>query len=167
MKTSLLIVLGVASVLSAAGSANAATAAQDFVTKASAANEFEIESSKLALEKSQDRNIKAFAQQMIDDHTKTGQKLRDALSTSTSHAEAKDQLDDKGQKNMDKLNSLSGDDFNKEYVSEQTSAHKEAVSLFSDYAGSGDDPTLKSFASDTLPTLKMHLQHVQELKTTH
>ena len=35
---------------------------------------------------------------------------------------------------LDKLNSLNGDDFRKQYFSDQVSAHKDAVSLFERYA---------------------------------
>jgi putative membrane protein len=141
--------------------------AQDFVTKASIANEFEIESSRLALEKSQDREIKGFAQEMIDDHTKAGDKLKDALKASASHPQAATKLDEATQQKMTRLESLSTDDFNNTYVSMQLDAHKEAVGLFGNYASNGDDKDLKNFASETLPTLKDHLEHVQKLKADH
>jgi putative membrane protein len=145
-----------------AASANAAPTAQDFVTKASIAGRFEIESSKLALTKSSNPDVKAFAQQMIDDHTQASQDL--AVAAKPSGAQPADALDDKHQKKLDKLNDLSGKKFDKEYISCQTKAHKKAVSLFSDYAKSGDDASLKDFASKTLPTLQGHLDHVKKLK---
>lgn len=48
----------------------------------------------------------------------------------------------------------------------QTDAHKEAVSLFSDYSKNGTDPVLKQFATDTLPALQAHLDHVKQLKAS-
>lgn len=140
------------------------SSAQDFVTKASIANEFEIESSKLALDKSQDGPIKSFAQAMVTDHTKTADAMTSALRASRSGAQAATKLDDKHQKLMDKLEAAGGGNFNKQYVSIQTDAHKEAVSLFSSYANNGKDKPLRDFAADTLPTLKDHLKHVQDLK---
>lgn len=64
---------------------------------------------------------------------------------------------------LDKLNSLSGDDFRKQYFSDQVSAHKDAVSLFERYGKGGDNPKLKDWASTTLPTLKHHLEMAQGL----
>ena len=55
----------------AAATAQASTiSARDFVHKASIANQFEIESSQLALDKAQSSEVKSFAQRMVDDHTK-------------------------------------------------------------------------------------------------
>lgn len=152
-------------VLSAA-SASAHTSTKTFVHDASIANEFEIESSQLALDKSQNSDIKAFAQRMVDDHTKTGDKLKEALKSSGDKEQPAESLDDTHRQLLDKLKAASGADFDRQYIAIQTQAHKEAVHLFSDYAKSGKDAALKKFASDTLPTLKDHLKHVKELKAS-
>ena len=138
--------------------------ANDFVQKASIANKFEIDSSHLALERSQNGDVKSFAQRMVDDHTTTGDKLKEVLESSKSQAEPADELDDKHQKLMDKLQRLSGRSFDSQYISMQNDAHKEAVKLFTEYSKHGKDPALKSFAAETLPTLKQHLNHVQQMK---
>ena len=54
---------------------------QEFVTKAAGAGSFEIQSSQLALTKSQNAGITAFAQMMIDDHTKAAEGLKTAAQT--------------------------------------------------------------------------------------
>src|ERR1700759_2325384 len=58
---------------------------QDFVTEAAQSDMFEIQSSKLALN-SADAPTKAFAQQMIDDHTKTTDELKGAVGKGEAHA---------------------------------------------------------------------------------
>jgi putative membrane protein len=141
-----------------------AISTQDFVHTASIANEFEIESSQLALEKSQNDNIKKFAQRMVDDHTKTGEKMKEVLSSTDLKVKPADKLDNKHQKMLDKLKSASNDNFDRQYVSIQNEAHREAVDLFDSYSKSGKDARLKGFASETLPTLKEHLEHVEQLK---
>jgi putative membrane protein len=151
--------------IAAVSSAYAKTSTEDFVHMASIANSFEIQSSKLALEKSQSKEIKSFAQRMIDDHTKAEDELHQTLQTADlDPSMAQDTLDNKNEKIFDKLQTASGDDFNKQYVSAQTDAHKDAVKLFSDYAKHGDNTALKDFAAKTLPTLKDHLKHVEHLK---
>jgi putative membrane protein len=140
---------------------------EDFVRKASIANEFEIESSKLALDRSQSKDIKLFARRVIDDHTKTGKDLKDVLRSSHAKMQAEEKLDDEHQKLLDKLEATSGDDFNSQYVSLQTDAHKKAIALFSDYSKHGEDAVLKEFATDTLPTLEDHLEHAEKLDTGH
>src|SRR3954447_10075822 len=54
---------------------------QDFATKAGAAGMFEIQSSQLALSKSQNADVKAFAQKMVDDHTKAADELKTAAAS--------------------------------------------------------------------------------------
>ncbi|HEV7642712.1 MAG TPA: DUF4142 domain-containing protein [Pyrinomonadaceae bacterium] len=139
----------------------------DFVKKVSIANKFEIDSSKLALEKSVNPNVKTFAQQMIDDHMKAGSALKTALSTTKTDAKIEDDLDSTHQDLIDKLKASSSETFDAQYIAMQTDAHKEAVSLFSGYAMNGDDASVKKFAEQTLPTLKSHLEHVQKLKANN
>ncbi len=151
--------------MAAASAAHAKTSTEDFVHTAAIANAFEIQTSKLALEKSQDKDIKHFAQQMIDDHTQTNEKMNQVLqSAHLDSSMANDTLDDKHEKIFDKLQNASGDDFNRQYISAQTHAHKDAVKLFGDYAKHGDNKPLKHFAANTLPALKDHLKHVEQLK---
>jgi len=138
----------------------------DFVKNASIAGKFEIDSSKLALTKSKNADVKAFAQQMIKDHTKASNKLKsDVKKAKVDKSNLQDKLDDKHQALMDELNKdENGAAFDKDYISKQVDAHDEAVSLFSDYSKDGDNAVLKDFAAKTLPTLKMHQEHVQKLQ---
>lgn len=46
--------------------------AQDLVIEAASANVFEIQSSEIALERSQDKAVQQFAQQMVADHQQVG-----------------------------------------------------------------------------------------------
>ena len=55
-------------------------------------------------------------------------------------------------------------DFDKQYESDQQSAHKDAVSLFERYSKGGDNADLKSFAAKTLPHLQEHLKMAQDLR---
>ncbi len=144
-----------------------AVSAQNFIKNASVCNEFEIESSKLALQKSSSADIKRFAQIMVDDHSKAAVKLDALLKQSDSHVKPVGKLDSKHEKLMGKLESSNGNSFNKQYISIQTDAHKEAVNLFSDYSKNGDDAPLKEFATETLPTLQAHLDHVKQLSDNH
>jgi putative membrane protein len=64
---------------------------------------------------------------------------------------------------IDKLNSLSGADFKKQYFDDQVSAHKDAVSLFKRYGSGGDNQKLRDWASKTLPALQHHLELAESL----
>lgn len=148
--------------LSTAASAATLTS-KDFVKKASAANQFEIQSSQLALETSHNDAIDKFAQRMVDDHTEAAGNLGNALDNSKLKVTPEDDVDAKHKLLLGKLDVESGATFDRDYIGMQLKAHKEAVALFSDYAANGRDPALKKFAQDTLPTLKSHLKHVEQL----
>jgi putative membrane protein len=64
---------------------------------------------------------------------------------------------------LDKLKGLKGNDFAKQYMDDQVSAHKDAVSLFERYGKGGDNDQLKSWANQTVPTLQHHLDMAQSV----
>jgi putative membrane protein len=133
----------------------------DFVKEAAIADMFEVESSKLATQKAEGP-AKNFATQMVEDHTKTSQELKsDAEKANISLPNA---LDSSTQKKLDSLQHLDGQEFTKQYVKDQVSAHKDAVSLFERYGKNGDNNTLKAWATETLPTLQHHLDMAQNLE---
>jgi putative membrane protein len=146
-----------------------ADATQNFIEKATIGNQFEIESSQLALERSKDEKVRTFAQQMIDDHRKAASDLRSAVERSdTKPADASllmSNLDNKHQGMLDKLKAIADDKaFDRRYISMQKDAHDDAVKLFEHYTKKGTNPTLQTFASQALPTLEEHREHVKAMK---
>jgi putative membrane protein len=161
-------VLALVGGISYACTANAAvTRAPDFIEKASISNQFEISSSRLALQNSQNEDVQSFARTMIEDHSQLGDQLKSVISTSSAKLKRPSvSMDSKHQRMLNELNKLSGDDFDKKYVAEQVAGHKEAAHLFDGYAHKGDNVDLKNFAQQNLPTIKEHLQHVEELQSS-
>jgi putative membrane protein len=135
---------------------------QDFVTEAANSDMLEIESSKLVAAKG-DAKDKAFADQMIKDHTATSAELKGLVSSGKVQVNLPAAMDKAHGAKLDKLNSLSGADFTRAYEDMQVSAHKDAVSLFERYAKSGDTADLKAFAAKTLPHLRDHLKMAEDL----
>jgi putative membrane protein len=133
----------------------------DFVQKASIANLFEIKTSQLALQRAINPDVKTFAQEMITDHTKAGSELKAALQTDHSPAQPATTLDDAHQKMLDDLTAAAPDAFDDKYIDIQTKAHDEALSLFKDYADGGKDGPVRQFATETLPVLQTHKDHVK------
>jgi putative membrane protein len=137
---------------------------QDFVTLAAQSDLLEIQSSKLALTKSDSDKTKAFADRMIKDHTETSKELKALVSGGKAQANAPAELDKAHKEKLDKLvKQYDGKDFTKDYNDMQVSAHKDAVSLFERYAKEGDNTDLKAFAAKTLPHLQEHLKMAQDL----
>ncbi len=132
----------------------------DFVTEVAQSDMFELASSKMGVDKS-DGPIKAFASQMITDHTKTTEQLKSAAKADDLSVPSA--LSSTNQDKLDKLAKLNGGDFAKEYMDYQVSAHKDAVSLFQRYGKGGDNAKLKSWAVETLPALQHHLDMARDL----
>jgi len=139
-----------------------APSTEDFVTEAAQSDMFEIDASKLALERS-DAATKTFAQQMINDHEKTTSELKALVDGGKVQATPPAAMSD-GQKDMiADLTKLQGTDFTKQYHDEQVDAHEDAVDLFKRYAEGGENADLKAWAATTLPALEHHLAMAQEL----
>jgi len=134
----------------------------DFVKEVAISDMFEIASNKLGQEKGNAAE-KTFASQMVSDHTKTSNELKELVSSGKVKAELPTTLDSAHQSKLDKLKDKSGKDFSSDFDSMQVSAHKDAVSLFERYAKGGDNADLKNWAGKTLPALKHHLEMAENL----
>ena len=127
----------------------------DFVMHASVGNTFEIEESKLALDRATDPRIKAFAKKMISDHTTAEKNLQEAAGKDKLKTEP--MLDKAHQAMVDNLKSFTGTDFDKIYMADQIASHVETMALVSDYKVNGKEAALKGWADKTLPVVKEHL----------
>ena len=142
-------------------SAAGVTSPQAFATAAASSNMFEIESSKLALERATNDEVRAFAKGMIEDHTAAGEKMKaaaqdDGITPPPVMAE-------KEKAQLEKLRSTEGEAFDQVYLTAQVAAHDEAVAVFDSFSNEGQESALRQFAAETLPTLEEHQAEVREL----
>ncbi|MGA4474610.1 DUF4142 domain-containing protein [Ectopseudomonas chengduensis] len=133
---------------------------EDFVEEASAKGVAEIETAKLALEKSQNEAVKGFAQMMIDDHRRANQQLAELAKSKDLEVSDDAELINQAKALLLKLRSE--DSFDKAYMNNQVVAHRETIELFR-RAVNVDDEELASFARETLPKLEQHLQRAEQL----
>lgn len=146
----------------AAAPAMATPSTSAFLTNTAVANLFEIESSKEALARTRNDKVKAFANQMVTDHTAAGTKFKQAvMEAKLTPPVAK--LDAKHQAVLDDLKKKDGAAFDAAYVKAQRDGHVETVAMFEAYARGGDNARMKAFAGEMLPTLKGHLDQVAKL----
>jgi len=68
------------------------------------------------------------------------------------------------QKKYDELAKLSGEKFDKAFITQLNDDHKKAIRAFEKESKSGVDSELKTWASNTLPTLRHHLEMVQSVE---
>lgn len=135
---------------------------EDFVLKAATSDMFEIESSKLAVERA-DAPTKTFAQQMVADHQKTTDEMKQLIDGGKVKATLPTSMTEAQQETLDKLKGLQGADFTEQYHADQVSAHKDAVDLFKRYGDEGENADLKAWAAKTRPALEHHLMMAEDL----
>jgi putative membrane protein len=99
-----------------------------FLANVSQAGVNEIKLSQLAEEKASDPRVKEFAHKMVTEHTALGKSLQ-PYADNWGVPPAID-LDDSHKSDYEKLNGLSGKDFDKEYIADMVSDHDKAESLF-------------------------------------
>ena len=132
-----------------------------FMTKGAQGGLAEVELGRIAVQKATDPQVMQFAQRMVDDHGKANDKLKQVASSKNVTLPTDPPSDAKREE--DKLNTLSGEQFDKEYMKHMLSDHKKDVSLFRSTANAAKNSDVKQFASETLPTLKQHLQMAQTI----
>ena len=88
----------------------------DFVTEVAQSDMFEIESSKLAASKAQG-DVKAFANQMVTDHTKTTSELKPLAQA--VHITPPTQMSSDQRSKLDKLRAANGKDFTNLFIDNQ------------------------------------------------
>jgi len=115
----------------------------------------------LALQKSANDEIKQFAQKIVDDHTAAGNELKDLAATKSATLPTEPNAKQKA--TYDKLNGLSGEEFDKEFVKVMVKDHEKAVGLFQKQADKGVDAEVKAFAAKTLPVLQGHLEMAKSM----
>jgi putative membrane protein len=60
------------------------------------------------------------------------------------------------------LSKLSGREFDRAYMEEMVKDHQKNIAEFQDQSERTEDPEVKNWAAQTLPTLKEHLQLAQQ-----
>ena len=112
------------------------TSTPTFVQQAVVGNLFEVESSMLALDRSQNATVKTFAKSMVDDHSAAGVKLADAVDQA-KQARPPLKLDARHQAILDDLAAKKGADFDKLYVEAHHKAHVEVGGSVRELRGHG------------------------------
>jgi putative membrane protein len=152
--------------LGAAAARGDAMTVAGFARTAAMSDLYEMEASRLAEQKSQNAQVKQFAQHMLRDHGKTTNELKGMVPQieGVSASQLPTSLDQQHQALMQQLQAAQGAEFDRTFARQQVQAHQTAVDLFRNYAQSGDHAQLKQWASRTLPSLEEHLREAQQLQ---
>lgn len=133
-----------------------------------AANDSDIESGKLALSKSTNAEVKAFANEMVRAHTalnQQGSALLAKLGVAASENPTSTQLRQNGESTRGMLNGLSGSEFDKAYVNSEVDMHQAVLDqLDNTLIPSAQNADLKALLQSARPTISAHLDHAKSLK---
>lgn len=130
----------------------------DFAVKAANGGMLEMELARMAREKAQSNDVKAFAAMMLADHSKADETLKALAAQKNITLPAR--LGEDEQKHVDELAKLSGAEFDKKYVDLMVEDHEEDIKLFKEAADDADDADMKTFAAAQLPILQKHLERI-------
>lgn len=144
---------------------NLAKSDQQMLEQLAQGNMAEIEAGKIALQKSQNTEVKAFAQQMIDDHTKGLQEVQTVAQAKGVTLPA--EVDAKHKAMASKLNDLSGDAFDRTYLSQAgVGDHKKTHALVQKVQRNAKDADVKALGAKLEPTVAQHLTQVTQLNAS-
>ncbi len=135
---------------------------QEFLAKAININMSEIKMAELAEKEATNKDVRAFAKNMIADHTKLNKQamtmaksMRVAVATSPPPAM---------KEKMATLAKLRGADFDREYMTTQIMAHEKALKMFTTWAKKAKDSELRELASKAADEVKEHLKMAKEVQ---
>jgi putative membrane protein len=146
---------------SASSRAQLSSADRKFIDDAASAGMFEVQAAQLAQSKAQDSSTKSYAKQMVTDHEKNNRQLMQIAESKGVTPPTK--LDAKHQAMLSKLQKADGSEFDQQYGRIMDQSHKEAVQLFERGEKQVKDSELKSYISQTLPTLHQHHEQAASL----
>ncbi|MDT8758827.1 DUF4142 domain-containing protein [Sphingomonas psychrotolerans] len=139
--------------------------APTYVAMAGSSDLYEIESSRLALQRAPSAAVKQFAQMMIDHHTMTTQQVTQAVQAAGMTPPPPSLLPPQ-RAMLDALQPASGAAFERLYVEQQRTAHRMALGLHQNHARNGDTAQLRQAASGAVPVVRRHIDHLAHLSPT-
>lgn len=135
------------------------TTAKHFLIVASIKNLQEVSAGEQAVRKAKRPEVRSFGQMMVKDHGEAEQQLL-ALAKNR-----KIMLPPAATGGI-KPDILLADapDFDSAFVHAMSAGHRNTVQMFENYATTGKDPAVRAWAQQMLPTLKMHLEHINTIE---
>ena len=156
MKTMMMSAAIGAAMLAAPAYAQVMTPAE-YVITAGASDLYEITSSQVVLETTQNPQLRQFAQMMIDHHTKSTADVK-AAATRSRVRPAPPKLNPLQQELVTELRTENGSARDAAYIAQQKASHGQALNVQKAYAMEGTAPALKSAASSIVPIVESHIK---------
>jgi len=127
-----------------------------FAPEASIGNLHEVELGQLATQHSQNPEVIAFGQRMIQDHGQAYRQLQEVGVQQSLSLPSR--VNAQAQSETQPLVSLNGPEFDRAYIRLAISDHVKDAAAFQNEAQNGQNPAIKAYAAQVLPTVLLHLQ---------
>lgn len=135
---------------------------REFLQAAAQSDQFEILESTTAVTQAESADVRAFAKQMIKDHTATSQALQQAATQAGLKPPVMNVSADQGQM-LNALQGVTGAKFDQLYIRQQALAHRAALVTEQAYEASGDTPAVRQAATAATPIIAAHLQMAEQM----
>lgn len=133
-----------------------------YVPAAAMGDMYEIQAADIALQRTQNADIKALATMIKTDHTAASNAFKAMLPTAAPDVAVPTTLDERRQGLLDNLRSASAAGFDMAWIDQQIAAHNEALTLHRGF--SDQDSPLAAHARSVVPKIEHHLQEAQRIK---
>ena len=139
---------------------------QAFVSKAMQGGKAEVELGQLAQQKSQSNDVKQYAQKLVNEHSQMENKWFEPVAKQLGVSEPKGPSK-KDKKEIAKLQTLSGQQFDTAYLQDMVKDHKADVKNYQDEAQSATDPNVKQIAQQGSKIMQQDLQLAEQIAQNH
>jgi putative membrane protein len=136
---------------------------QQFAQKAAEGGLMEVQLGQLAQQQAKDQQVVQFGQRMVQDHGQANEKLM-AIAEQKA-IQLPQELSGDAQQKYEEMQQLLGAEFDEAYMDEMVEDHEKDIELFEQQAESGEDPDLRTFAEEALPTLREHLELAKQVRS--
>jgi putative membrane protein len=120
----------------------------------------EVEMARMALSQGSDKDVKSFAQRLVNDHSAANAKLEKMAKNNSVAVDSTPPARD------EHMAGLRGADFDKAFVQDMVEKHRMGIASFEAALKDAKNPELRTFISSTLPTLREHLKQAESLNAS-
>ena len=156
---------GMPSASGGAGSPQSSMIDQAFIREMLQSDAVEVQLGQLAQEKSQSDDVKQFAEKMMENRKRLDDQLAPlAKQYDVSQPKGPDK---KTKQEIAKMQTLSGPQFDEEYIRTVEKAHEKDVKSFKQAAEASQDPNVQRTAQADAPVIEQHLAAIQKIAQIH
>jgi putative membrane protein len=156
-----LVLMGVVPATAAQAAADPSEQDTEYLQRIHRVNLFEIEAGKLAQQQASDQQVKDLGAMFVTDHTQLDQTVQSTASSLNVNLPDSPTQDQRAV--LDQLKSVTGSEFDTQWVTAQLTGHTEAIQATETEIAQGSDSSVKQLAESALPVLQAHLDELTAL----